>query len=313
MKSLKTLALAAALSLPGLAAWAQPAQTPQPCTAFPTALQEYVCTCTGGEMGSAWGSGPYTADSNICVAARHAGVVGAAGGTVHALARPGQESYTGSAANGVTSSNWGRYGASFDVTAPATAAACGAFPNGAAEHTCSCTGSETGSVWGSGPYTADSNICVAARHAGAVGTSGGTVTSYGIAGQASYAGTSANGVTTSNWGSYGASFVFRASGAGTTVPGGQATAACGAFPGGSGPYVCGCTGSETGSVWGSGPYTADSNLCVAARHAGMIGPSGGTITVLGIGGQSAYSGSSANGVTTSNWGSYGSSVIFSRN
>jgi hypothetical protein len=38
-----------------------------------------------------------------------------------------------------------------------------------------------------------------------------------------------------------------------------------------------CTGSEQGPVGGSNPWTSDSNLCVAARHAGVIGPSGGTI------------------------------------
>ena len=182
----------------------------------------------------------------------------------------------------------------------------GAFPANAGGYECRCTGQETGSVWGSGPYTADSNVCVAARHAGVIGPQGGVVRAFGLAGQGSYTGSSANGVQTSNWGSYGASFDFARGAA-------QATPACGRFPGGDAAYVCGCTGQETGSVWGSGPYTSDSNLCVAARHAGAIGPQGGVITVLGVAGLGAYSGSAANGVQTSNWGSYGSSVIFNRN
>lgn len=298
----KLLSISAFLAVAAGAAWAQQAPA---CGPFPSNASELVCACTGAESGSVWGSGPYTADSNICVAARHAGAIGARGGEVRAVARPGQESYPGSNANGVTTSSWGRYGASFEFAAQV--AACGSFPTGAAEHRCACRGNETGAVWGSGPYTSDSNICVAARHAGAVGPNGGVVNVYGAPGQASYAGTSANGVTTSNWGSYGSSFGFIPASASAGVP------ACGAYPGGPGPYECACRGNESGSVWGSGPYTSDSNLCVAARHAGAIGPNGGTVRVLGVGGLAAYTGSEANGVRTANWGSYGSSVIFNRN
>jgi hypothetical protein len=183
--------------------------------------------------------------------------------------------------------------------------ACGSYPSGAADHVCSCTGSERGSVWGSGPYTSDSNICAAAIHAGVIGPQGGQVRAVGAPGQQSYTGSIQNGVQTSNWGSYGSSFRIE--------PMRAAVEACRAFPGGAGPYVCGCAGNEQGSVWGSGPYTSDSNLCTAARHAGVIGTAGGTITVLGLGGLGAYTGSEANGVRTSNWGSYGSSVVFSRN
>lgn len=283
----------------------------QACRDFPSGATEVQCTCSGSESGAVWGSGPYTADSNICVAARHAGAIGPNGGQVVAVARPGQESYAGTEANGVRTSNWGRYGASFDIVTQAAAEPCRGFPSGAAQHRCSCTGSEMGSVWGSGPYTSDSNICVAARHAGAVGAGGGVVVAMARPGQDSYTGSSANGVQTSNWGRYGSSFdVVPASGTGATS---AAAPACSAFPSGSASYTCSCTGSETGSVWGSGPYTSDSNLCVAARHAGVIGAQGGTITVLGMGGLSSYAGSAANGVTTSNWGSYGSSVVFNRN
>lgn len=193
------------------------------------------------------------------------------------------------------------------LASPASAQteACGRFPAGAEAYSCTCTGAEGGSVWGSGPYTSDSAICVAARHAGVIGSSGGQVRAIGAPGQTSYTGTIANGVQTSNWGSYGSSFDFAK--ASDTV------AACGAFPGGAGPYTCACSGGERGSVWGSGPYTSDSNLCTAARHAGVIGEGGGAISVLGLGGLPAYTGSMANGVQSANWGSYGSSVVFNRN
>ncbi|MCL4675166.1 MAG: hypothetical protein KJZ59_03865 [Pararhodobacter sp.] len=190
-------------------------------------------------------------------------------------------------------------------TTPTNVAPCGSFPAGAASLVCSCTGSESGTVWGSGPYTADSDLCVAARHAGVIGTLGGVVNVLGLDGLQSYPGSAANGVTTSTWSSYGASIDF--------APGTPIGQACDRFPGGDAAYSCVCSGAETGTVWGSGPYTADSDLCVAARHAGVIDDRGGAITVLGFAGLVRYSGSSQNGVTTSAWGGYDASVIFNRN
>ena len=190
----------------------------------------------------------------------------------------------------------------------AEAQACGAFPSDGGQLDCSCSGTEEGSVWGSGPYTSDSNVCVAARHAGVIGLGGGVVSPYGLGGQEAYPGSNQNGVQTSTWGSYGASFDFprSASESGADMSG----QACGSFPSGGAPYSCVCSGQENGSVWGSGPYTSDSDLCVAARHAGAIGPRGGAITALAADGLDSYAGSEANGVTTHDWGSYGSSVIF---
>jgi len=187
----------------------------------------------------------------------------------------------------------------------AQSAACGRYPANAPDLVCSCTGSERGSVWGSGPYTSDSNICAAALHAGVIGPQGGEVRAVARPGQQSYTGSISNGVQTSNWGSYGSSFDIE--------PVRAAVEACGRFPGGAGPYVCGCTGQEQGSVWGSGPYTSDSNVCAAARHAGAIGPGGGVVSVLGLGGLPGYVGSESHGVRTSNWGSYSSSIVFNRN
>ena len=89
---------------------------------------------------------------------------------------------------------------------------------------CSCpanAGTGEGSVWGSGVYTTDSNICKAAVHAGAVTSSGGTVTVKKTAGCGSYTGTTANGVTTQSWGSFDSSFYFSGSGTGV-CPGASA-------------------------------------------------------------------------------------------
>ena len=72
-------------------------------------------TCApGGTFGSVWGSDPYTDDSSICTAAVHAGLITPAdGGRVVVEVRPGEPAYTGTEANGVTSSDYGSWGGSF--------------------------------------------------------------------------------------------------------------------------------------------------------------------------------------------------------
>lgn len=72
-------------------------------------------TCApGGTFGSVWGSDPYTDDSSICTAAVHAGLITQAdGGRVVVEVRPGEPTYTGTEANGVTSSDYGSWGGSF--------------------------------------------------------------------------------------------------------------------------------------------------------------------------------------------------------
>jgi hypothetical protein len=82
--------------------------------------QSAVVTCPAGcaaATGAVWGSGPYTDDSAICRAAIHAGVITDQGGPVQVTIAPGQQSYTGSARNGVTTSNWGQWNRSFTVSA----------------------------------------------------------------------------------------------------------------------------------------------------------------------------------------------------
>lgn len=68
--------------------------------------QEGRFFCKGGTCGSigvVWGSNPYTADSCVCQAARHAGVIGAAGGAFNVKKTTGPKEYGASVSNGVTS------------------------------------------------------------------------------------------------------------------------------------------------------------------------------------------------------------------
>ena len=77
-------------------------------------------------------------------------------------------------------------------------------------------------------------------------------------------------------------------------------------------FACDGKCGMNGSVWGSGPYTSDSCICQAARHAGVIGESGGVFKVSKAPGQDSYSSTTANGITSSGYGSYGTSVTISK-
>jgi hypothetical protein len=76
----------------------------------------------GGPIRFAWGSDTYTADSSICTAAVHAGLIGVdAGGDVYIKVVAGQEQYDGSERNGVITQKRGEWLTSFvfvDATSP---------------------------------------------------------------------------------------------------------------------------------------------------------------------------------------------------
>ncbi|WP_368671292.1 LCCL domain-containing protein [Corallococcus exiguus] len=71
---------------------------------------------------------------------------------------------------------------------------------------CGCGAVGAGAVWGTDLYTDDSSVCVAAVHAGAITTAGGTVVVAIQPGQASYTGTTRNGITTLSYGAWSGSF-----------------------------------------------------------------------------------------------------------
>lgn len=185
-------------------------------------------------------------------------------------------------------------------------------------------------VWGSGPYTADSPMCVAAAHAGAIAdVQGGTFQVVFDQGQPAYRGSVQNNVNTSDYGSYGESYWIRAES-------GAAPAAVTVAPI-SAPQVAqiGCTfvasqlqnhapgmnyrvecppgcNATPRSVWGSDTYTTDSAVCSAAVHAGVVTDGGGQLTVTILPGQPAYRGSTRNGIRSSDYGSYRESYAVSR-
>ena len=62
---------------------------------------------------------------------------------------------------------------------------------------------------------------------------------------------------------------------------------------------------------GTGTYTDDSSICTAAVHAGLITlANGGKVTIEIAPGANSYSGTTANGVTSSSYDSWSGSFTF---
>jgi hypothetical protein len=228
---------AAEAANPSESAVQSPVATDETATAWNTTVwglngkvgQTLTLTCTpGGKEHSVWGSDIYTADSSICTAAVHAGLITfEQGGAVTVEVRPGRSVYGSTKRNGIATGAYGSYSPSFvfksvssqsenkqgeDLTpiawdTPAfilSAEAGQAFkfecPPGGSEH----------AIWGTDVYTADSSICTAAAHTGRITfESGGKVTIELRPGQSSYQGTVRNGVKSNEYGPYGRSFVLR--------------------------------------------------------------------------------------------------------
>jgi len=177
----------------------------------------------------------------------------------------------------------------------------------------------THTVWGSDIYTSDSSICTAAVHSGLITLQqGGSVTIELRPGRSIYGASERNGVTTSMYGSWPQSFVFktpntdavvRAAEDATPVLWDTAPTVAGFEVGKTIKFNCPANGRE-GSAWGTDIYTLDSSLCTAAVHAGKIKlADGGVVTIEMRPGESSYKGSTRNGITSKDYEQYGSSFI----
>jgi len=180
-------------------------------------------------------------------------------------------------------------------------------------------------VFGTDDYTADSPVCAAAMHAGAISDRGGEATVRVEPGRPAYRGTKRHGVQSRDYGAYRGSFRFEGVSSAPAEP--EVVAA---------PVVieAGCTfraseiRGEPGSLhrvscpagcdvlnsplWGSDPYTADSPVCAAAIHAGLATVRGGEVTVILQDGKPAYRGSKHNGMQSGDYGPYRASFGFRR-
>jgi hypothetical protein len=173
------------------------------------------------------------------------------------------------------------------------------------------------SIWGTETYTDDSSVCNAAVQVGLITfESGGKVEIEIAPGLDAYTGGVANGVDSANYGAWGGSFTFPA------VPAGSVSFNVGpeswsrnatVFRGQDGDRItvqC-STNGQLGGVWGTGTYTDDSSICTAAVHAGIITvDKGGQVVIQIAPGQASYSGSVANGITSSSYDSFDGSYTF---
>lgn len=163
-------------------------------------------------------------------------------------------------------------------------------------------------VWGTDIYTSDSMLCHAALHAGAIDYTGGVIHVRRVSGLDEYLGSTRHGMSTRAYGAYASSMVFdgRQSLAGTFGGVSMCPVKYNAAPQ-EWSGDCRCGPARSGTVWGTNPYTADSAVCNAALHAGVIGRNGGVVRLSPAPGQRSYLGSTRNGVTTSRYGPWDAS------
>ncbi|MCU1397822.1 MAG: hypothetical protein JWN62_931 [Acidimicrobiales bacterium] len=184
--------------------------------------------------------------------------------------------------------------------------------------TIDCTSAGTpGTIWGTETYTDDSSICTAAVHVGLITVAKGGKVSYEIAaGTDTYPGMDGNGITSSQYGAWPGSFVFPDAppGSGTFTPSTETwdeNISNGTSVVGDKLAVDCSTDGHLGNVWGTGTYTSDSSICTAAVLEGLVTvDKGGVVVVEVTAGQDSYTGSTKNGVTSSDYGSWALSFTF---
>lgn len=81
--------------------------------------ESFYFEVTGSSANSAWGTEVYTYDSNLATAAVHSGILrNGQRGIVKVTMLKSTDAHRGTTQNGVTTSNWGPYSASFTVERP---------------------------------------------------------------------------------------------------------------------------------------------------------------------------------------------------
>jgi hypothetical protein len=261
-------------------------------------------TVTGSVGGGVWGTDIYTDDSTLAAAAVHAGyLTNGELGTLVVEILPGQSSYTGSTRNGVSTFSYGSWAGSYQIVGLAPAFASSPFAHVA------WTG---GSVVFAAQATARDSISYQWKHDGST-LDGRTKSSLTLSNlSAADAGTYAVTAWTT---------------AGTNTSETASLVVIDPTPGSppvNDPYYANglsyldgqvyrviITGStNSGSLYGSGIYTLDSALSLAAVHSGLLSAGEqGTLALLLLPTQSKFVGSSQNGLTSAARGTpFGRSV-----
>ncbi|MGC4028500.1 MAG: LCCL domain-containing protein [Steroidobacteraceae bacterium] len=173
----------------------------------------FVCPPTETNGDNVYGTDTYMDSSPVCPAAIHAGLLKAGqNGVVRILIGRGAQSFEGSRRNGVATLKYGSWGYSYTFVKegkPGSIAWTTAWSGIPMDFTsaltlrCPAGGGREGALWGTNPYTADSSICLAAVHAGIIGSdTGGEIQVQRARGARQFPGSVKNGVTSRRWGAY---------------------------------------------------------------------------------------------------------------
>lgn len=185
-------------------------------------------------------------------------------------------------------------------------------------------GARQATIWGTGTYTSDSAICVAATHAGGLpGTDAGTVVVEVAAGLPAYEGTIRNGIASTAYPAWTLSYRFPDAVASPEPAPGETVFfdhtgdwmtppnRIPATPGVVYRFTCPPAAGRSGNVWGTDVYTDDSSICEAAVHAGLIQrEEGGVVHYERLGEQPSFRGSLRNGVSSSSYPAWPGSFRF---
>jgi hypothetical protein len=308
-----------------------PTPNPEACAG---ACLQYACgtpgvcrevTVTGVVDGQVWGTGPYTADSSVGSAAVHAGLLSKGEEKrVGICCADRRATFEGGTANGVTTQAYvGLWDAfTFDVSG-ATPEPKSATPSRCWHDPCmlnKCTvqgttqrllvtGKAAGNLWGSNPFTDDSDLGLAAVFLGlgAAGDEISVVATCTGAQEAFTGGPGAGGVTSASYGYW--QFSYRLA-AGVPVPTQSSAVVCGGDCL-NGACAAGHTfrlrvrGSTFGYLWGTNSYTDDSSVPAAAVHAGVLGADQeAELTITCEGERASFDGSFSNGVLSKAYGAW---------
>lgn len=288
-----------------------------------------------------WGTDIYTDDSSICSAGVHAGVIKASeGGQVTIEIRPGAKQYFGTLRNDLESFGFGEWEGSFMVVLPRRK---DDSPNGGSDVirrranwnstiaefrgrtgtrilvTCPAGDRVTGPLWGTEVYSDDSIVCLAGVHAGVITRNGGKVLVEIRPGLSVYSGSTMNGVTSMSYGPWDGSFAVIRKVEGNTdampervidwmTQGDRLGLAVGQRM----KVVCPAGQPLPKRTWGTDAYSADSSVCTAAVHAGLITKSGGSVVVELREGLESYMGTTRNGVPSQGYGAWPQTLVFIR-
>lgn len=163
-----------------------------------------------------------------------------------------------------------------------------------------------GYVYGTGIYTIDSNIAMAAVHSGVLKSGESGIIKLTILGpQTSFTKSTKNGITSYTYGNYGSSYKVERAVLEPKIDSEilQDPGTLHAFRGKIGKTIkFELTGSSKGTVWGTDIYTDDSELATAAVHAGILKDGEkGVVMVTILEGKNRYKSTLQHGVTSKQW------------